>query len=92
MINTVIVTGNVDAVTMARVRNLFNTAEGEVPFDRKFGIDSSSLDSAPAVMEGALMVEYEAKLLEYFPQIKIGSISFDVSGNEITPKVVIAYA
>lgn len=92
MINTVIVSGDVDAATIKRVSNLFNTMEGAVPFDRKFGIDSSSLDSVPAATEGALMVEYEAKLLDYFPQVKISSISFNVRGNEITPKVVIANA
>lgn len=91
--NDVTVIGNVDQALISRVWRLFTTPAGSVPYDRNFGIDMSSLDSPPAAMEGALLVEYVKKLRLYYPTVKISQLTFsaDQSGT-MTPKVVLAYA
>lgn len=90
--NTPIITGNVDEPTIRRVYRLLTTFQGEVPFDRIFGIDPSSLDNVPRAVEGALLVEYTKKIKMYYPTLKISSLTFSYQGNAIAPEAVINYA
>jgi hypothetical protein len=90
MISDVVTTGTVDSAVLKRIRRLLSTPVGTVPFDRAFGVDLSSIDSAPAALEGAVMVAYSRAMLEYFPDYTISDISFAVDCNQITPTVVIS--
>lgn len=89
MISDVEMTGSIDTATLNRIHCLLTTPVGSVPFDRNFGVDLSALDNIPAALEGAIMVEYSRKMLEYFPEYTISNISFAVDCNTITPTVVI---
>lgn len=90
--NTPIITGNVDPATARRVYRLLTTPAGSVPFDRLFGIDTSSIDNVPRAVEGALLVEYVKKLKKYYPALTITKLAFSYQGASIIPEVVIAYA
>lgn len=90
--NAPIITGNVDDATIRRVYRLLTTTAGSVPFDRLFGIDSSSLDNVPSAVEGALLVEYIKKVKMYYPTLKIDSLTFLYQGTAVVPQVVINYA
>lgn len=90
--NDPIVSGSAPAQDLKRIARLFSTVAGTVAFDRNFGVDTSGIDGTPAAMEGALLVEYERKLLQYFPAYTIENIDFAVDCNIITPKVVIGNA
>ena len=92
MISDVVTAGTVDTATLKRIRRLLSTPAGSVAFDRNFGVDLASLDNAPAALEGALLVEYSRKMLEYYPDYIISDISFAVDCNKIIPTVVIANA
>jgi hypothetical protein len=87
--NTPIITGNIDQPTIRRVYRLLTTFQGEVPFDRLFGIDPSSLDNVPRATEGALLVEYTKKMKMYYPTLTITSLTFSYQGTSVVPQVVI---
>jgi len=89
--NNANVNGNVTPAMIAGVYRLLNTPAGSVPFDRNFGVDTASIDNTPAAIEGALLVEYTRKIKMYFPTITITDITFLITNNVITPKVVINY-
>lgn len=86
------VTGSLDSSILNRVRRLFTTPSNSLPYDRDFGVDMSVLDQPKAASEGALLAEYTLKLKEYFPDLKISQITFEVSGQILIPTVVIVNA
>ena len=90
--NDVVTLGTIDTAILKRIHRLLSTPVGAVPFDRNFGVDLSSIDNTPTAIEGALMVEYSRKMLEYFPDYTISDISFAVNDSQITPTVVITNA
>jgi hypothetical protein len=91
-VDNVTVSGTADAATLKRIRRLLSTPAGTVPFDRAFGVDTSSIDSIPTAIEGGIMVAYSRAMLDCFPDYSISDISFEVDGDKITPTVVIADA
>jgi hypothetical protein len=86
------IVGITDTTKLMQVYRLFTTMAGTIPFDRNFGIDPDILDDLPSSMEGRLLVEYEEKLMAYFPEFTISSLTFGTSDNKIIPTVVIADA
>lgn len=76
---------------LKRLRMLYTTPQGTVPFDREFGIDVSILDEPLNIAQGKLAVEYTKKTRKYEPQAKVKEIMFenDYQNGKVIPKVVV---
>ncbi|WP_106494870.1 hypothetical protein [Lentibacillus sp. Marseille-P4043] len=73
------------------LRMLYTTAEGAVPFDRSFGINTDLLDEPLTIAKGRLMVEYRQKTKRFEPRVSVREVTFtaDSLDGRLIPKVVI---
>ncbi|MER2169042.1 MAG: hypothetical protein ABS938_00245 [Psychrobacillus psychrodurans] len=72
---------------------ILTTFEGEVPYDRSFGLTSELLDLPITEARDLYTVECITKLRRYEPRASVIDISFIVDDNtgKLCPKVVLSY-
>lgn len=76
------------------LRILYTTPEGAVPFNRKFGINTSFLDEPDPIAQGRMIVEYTQKTRQFEPRATVKEVYFDVDtqNGKMVPRVVIEFA
>lgn len=87
--DVMIVSESVDTELMNKIKLLFTTPKGSIPYDRDYGIDFSIIDKPISIVKGLLMVSYIDALRRYVSNISIEDIYLEIKDFSIISKVVI---
>lgn len=82
---------SMDTEVLNRLKNLYSTYEGTVPFDRNFGINPNILDEPIDIAKGKLVAEVIQKTQKYEPGIRVIEVKFNTKLDEgkVSPRVVV---
>lgn len=77
---------------MRNARVIVTTLEGEVPYDRSFGLNPEILDLPLNEARDLYMVECITKMRKYEPRASVENVSFtfDEMSGKLYPKVVLS--
>ncbi|WP_313891115.1 hypothetical protein [Psychrobacillus sp.] len=94
--NTEILLDSNSQLDVEKIRNvkvILTTLEGEVPYDRGFGISLDVLDLPLNEAQDLYTAECLTKIRKYEPDVRVEDVSFtyEESEGKFYPKVVLSY-